>query len=91
MSVDVVSLFDGISCGMVAFERAGVDINKYYAYEIDQSAITVSKKNYPQIIRMDDGDVFHADYSEILRERERERETSGINWWLSLYSLEYRE
>ena len=74
MSVDVVSLFDGISCGMVALERAGIDVNKYYAYEIDQSAITISKKNYPQIIRMGDGDVFHADYSEILRERERERE-----------------
>ena len=73
MDVDVVSLFDGISCGMVAFERAGIEVNKYYAYEIDQSAITISKKNYPQIIRMGDGDVFHADYSEILRERERER------------------
>lgn len=74
MDVDVVSLFDGISCGMVAFERAGIEVNKYYAYEIDHSAATISKKNYPQIIRMGDGDVFHADYSEILRERERERE-----------------
>ncbi len=45
----VLSLFDGISCGMVALERAGILVERYVAYEIEQNAIKVSKKNYPQI------------------------------------------
>lgn len=48
----VVSLFDGISCGRIALERAGININKYYSSEIDKYAIEVSKKNYPDIIRL---------------------------------------
>lgn len=50
----VLSLFDGISCGKVAFERAGIKIDKYYASEIDPYAIKVSKKNYPDIIHLGD-------------------------------------
>ena len=42
----VLSLFDGISCGMVALERAGVPVERYVAYEIDENAIKVSKSNY---------------------------------------------
>ena len=45
----VLSLFDGISCGMVALERAGISVERYVAYEIDKNAIKVSKHNYPQI------------------------------------------
>lgn len=40
----VLSLFDGISCGMVALERAGVNVKRYVAYEIDKFAIETSKK-----------------------------------------------
>lgn len=58
----VLSLFDGISCGMVALERAGIPVERYVAYEIDKYAITVSKKNYPQIEHR--GDVFDADFTE---------------------------
>ena len=58
----VLSLFDGISCGMVALERAGVPIEKYVAYEIDEDALKVSKSNYPQIEHK--GDVFEAKYIE---------------------------
>lgn len=57
----VLSLFDGISCGMVALERAGVPVEKYVAYEIDKYAIQISKKNYPQIEHC--GDVTTADFS----------------------------
>lgn len=46
----VLSLFDGISCGRVALERAGIPVEKYYASEIDKYAIQISKKNYPDII-----------------------------------------
>ena len=48
--INVLSLFDGISCGRVALERAGIKVNKYYASEIDQVAVQVSKNNYPDII-----------------------------------------
>lgn len=50
----VLSLFDGISCGRVALERAGILIKEYYASEIDKAAITISKKNYPDIIQIGD-------------------------------------
>ena len=58
----VLSLFDGISCGMVALERAGIPVEKYVAYEIDESAIKVSKANYPTIEQC--GDVFCADFTQ---------------------------
>ena len=46
----VLSLFDGISCGMIALERANIPFEVYYASEIDKNAIKISKKNYPNII-----------------------------------------
>lgn len=49
-----MSLFDGISCGRVALERAGIKVNKYYASEIEESAIKISQKNYPDIIQIGD-------------------------------------
>lgn len=58
----VLSLFDGISCGMVALQRAGITVDKYTAYEIEENAISVSKHNFPEIVRK--GDVFKADYSK---------------------------
>jgi DNA (cytosine-5)-methyltransferase 3A len=50
----VLSVFDGISCGRVALERAGVPIDAYYASEIEPSSIAISKKNYPDIIQLGD-------------------------------------
>lgn len=40
----VLSLFDGISCGMVALERAGILVERYVAYEVEPNAIKISKK-----------------------------------------------
>ena len=60
--LNVLSLFDGISCGMVALERAGIPVNRYVAYEIDKNAISVSKKNYPDIEHC--GDVTTADFTQ---------------------------
>lgn len=54
MGMNVLSLFDGISCGMIALERAGVNVRNYYASEIDKNAIAISEKHYPQIIRLGD-------------------------------------
>ncbi len=50
----VLSLFDGMSCGRIALERAGVPVTKYYASEIDKYATIVSEANYPDIIRLGD-------------------------------------
>ena len=58
----VLSLFDGISCGVVALERAGIHVERYVAYEIEENAIKVSHHNYPQIEHK--GDVFKAEYKE---------------------------
>ena len=58
----VLSLFDGISCGRVALERAGIDVSAYYAFEIEENAIKISNKNYPDIIRC--GNVLEADFSQ---------------------------
>ena len=54
ISMKVLSLFDGISAGRVALERAGIPVEAYYASEIDKYAIQVSKKNYPDIIQLGD-------------------------------------
>ena len=58
----ILSLFDGISSGMIALERAGIKVDKYVAYEIDQNAIKVSKSNYPEIEQK--GDVRNADFKQ---------------------------
>ena len=47
--MNVLSLFDGISCGRVALERAGIQVNKYYASEIDKTAIKISQSNHKDI------------------------------------------
>ena len=54
MGIKVLSLFDGISCGMVALEHVGIKVDEYYASEIDKHAIKVSEKNYPNIKRIGD-------------------------------------
>jgi len=50
--MNVLSLFDGISCARVALDRAGIEVNCYLSSEIDKNAIKVSEKNYPDIIRV---------------------------------------
>ena len=50
--MNVLSLFDGISCARVALDRAGIEVNAYMASEIDKNAIKASDKNYPDIIRV---------------------------------------
>jgi DNA-cytosine methyltransferase len=52
--MNVLSLFDGISCARIALENLGLKIDNYYASEIDKYAINVSKKNYSDIIHLGD-------------------------------------
>jgi DNA (cytosine-5)-methyltransferase 3A len=61
--MNVLSLFDGISCGMVALERANIKVDEYYASEIDKYANIISEKNYPGIIRL--GDVAKIEYDKL--------------------------
>ena len=59
--VKVLSLFDGISCGRFALDRAGIPVSDYAAFEIDKYAIAISRYNYPAIVQY--GDVMTADFS----------------------------
>src|SRR3990167_2785936 len=52
--MNILSLFDGISCARVALERTGIPVTKYYASEIDKNAIAVAMKNYPDTIQLGD-------------------------------------
>lgn len=61
--MNVLSLFDGIACGRVAIDRAGIKVDNYYASEIDKYAIQIAKKNYPDIIEI--GDVNTLDLSKL--------------------------
>lgn len=58
----VISLFDGISAGYLALERAGIPIERYVAYEIDPYAIKVAQENHPDI--EEKGSVIGADFSQ---------------------------
>lgn len=61
--INVLSLFDGMSCGRIALERAGIKVNKYFASEIDKFAIQVTQKNYPDTIQI--GSVTEVDVSQL--------------------------
>lgn len=47
MVFDVLSLFDGISTGQLALERAGIDVSRYHASEIDENAVKITVKHFP--------------------------------------------
>lgn len=52
--INVLSLFDGISCGQIALARAGIPVANYYASEIDKHAIKVTQHNWPETIQLGD-------------------------------------
>lgn len=52
--MNIVSLFDGMSCGQVALKRIGFNVENYYASEIDKYAIAVTQKNHPNTKQMGD-------------------------------------
>lgn len=95
--MNVLSLFDGIACGMIAAKNLGLQIDSYDAYEIDKYAIKTATHNFPEI--MEHGDVFKADFSKftnidfiwggspcthwsIARKVRRETEARGLGWEL---------
>jgi len=91
----ILSLFDGMACGMLAMLGAGVDVESYDAYEIDKYAIALAKDNFPKI--QQHGDVFNGDFSKyegvdfllggspcthwsIAQKKNRETTASGVGW-----------
>lgn len=93
----VLSLFDGMACGMIAMNLAGVDVESYDAYEIDKYAVKTAQHNFPMI--REHGDVFTADFTQydgvdfmvggspctywsIAQTKNRETVASGIGWEL---------
>ena len=95
--MNVLSLFDGMACGMIAMQLAGVDVESYDAYEIDKYAIKTAQHNFPMI--KEHGDVFEADFTQyegvdfliggspctywsIAQTKNRETVASGMGWEL---------
>lgn len=93
----VLSLFDGMACGMLAMQKAGIKVDRYVAFEIDKYAVQTSSHNFPMIEHR--GDVFQADFTEfsdfdfliggspctywsIAQKNNRETEASGMGWEL---------
>ena len=93
----ILSLFDGMACGMLAMQGAGITVDRYVAFEIDKYAVQTSSHNFPMIEHR--GDVFQADFTEfrgfdfliggspctywsIAQTNNRETEASGMGWEL---------
>lgn len=93
----ILSLFDGMACGALAMQAAGIEIEKYIAYEVDKYAIQTAQHNFPFIEEM--GDVFKADFTQyvgfdyliggspctywsIAQTKNRETVASGMGWEL---------
>ena len=51
---NILALFDGISCGQVALNKAGISFDTYYSSEIDKKCISVTTDNYPNTIHLGD-------------------------------------
>jgi DNA-cytosine methyltransferase len=52
--MNVLSLFDGMSCGQIALNRVGIKYDNYFASEIDKHSIKVTQHNYPNTIQLGD-------------------------------------
>ena len=93
----VLSLFDGMACGMLAMQKVGIEVDRYVAFEIDKYATQTSSHNFPMIEQR--GDVFQADFTEfsgfdfliggspctywsVAQKNNRETEASGVGWEL---------
>ena len=61
--MNVLSLFDGMSCGQIALKKLGIKVDNYYASEIDKYAIEVTQANFPNTIQL--GDVTKLDTSKL--------------------------
>ena len=96
-------MFDGISCGYEALNRAGYAVSSYVAFEIDKYAKSISRHNFPDIVQH--GDVLDADFSQyagydlvlggspctfwsIARSKSREVDKNGTGWKMFMRFVE---
>ena len=63
MTFNVLSLFDGMSCGQIALNRAGIKYDTYFASEVDEHTIKVAQHNYPDTIQI--GDITELDGTKL--------------------------
>ena len=70
--MNIVGLFDGISWGQLALERAGIEVNQYFSSEIDKYAMFITNKNFKDTIQM--GDVKNLSYKNGML-------GNGVNAW----------
>jgi len=61
--INVLSLFDGMSCGRLALDKAGIKYNNYFASEVDKIAVKFTKTKHPDLIQL--GDVRNIDTSKL--------------------------
>jgi len=65
--MNVLSLFDGMSCGQIALDKLGIKVDNYFAAEIDKYAIQVTQKNYPNTIQIGDvTDVYYKEHGQLV-------------------------
>ena len=64
--MNVLSLFDGISCGQVALQRAGIQVENYFASEIEKKSIEITQKNFPKTIQLGDITLIESDLLDSL-------------------------
>ena len=62
--MNILSLFDGMSCGQIALERASIKVDNYFASEIDKYAIKVTQSNYPNTIQIGDATTIQGQHSK---------------------------
>tara|TARA_R110000824_G_C15107540_1_gene666853 strand:+ start:216 stop:1058 length:843 start_codon:yes stop_codon:yes gene_type:complete len=63
MGINVLSLFDGLSCAQIALDKLDIDVDNYYASEVDEKCISITNKNYPNTIQL--GDVITLNCKEL--------------------------
>jgi len=102
--MNILNLFDGIACGRVAAERAGLEVENYYGSEIETSSMQVALSNYPGIIEL--GDITLLDKTELdklppidllmggspcqdLTKTKQDRERKGLEGSKSMLFYEY--
>lgn len=93
----ILSLYDGMACGMLAMQKGEIPVDRYVAYEVDKYAVQTSSHNFPQIEHK--GDVFKGNFTEYkgfdfliggspctfwscAQTKNRETEASGMGWEL---------
>ena len=86
--MNVLSLFDGMSCGRIALERAKIKVNNYYASEIKKHAIKVTQDNYPDTIQL--GDVNSIDIEKLPKKQSLDSLKVGLKRWLTKVEKHYK-